>query len=202
MHLEILTQKQQELIPLIKQFSDKFYLVGGTAIALQLGHRRSIDFDLFSVDDFKNEPIIKKISRCFPITHTFIKSHSELTILVNKVKMTFYQYQFSIPCKAKWEKVIVMPDVLTIAAMKAYALGQRAKWKDYVDLYFVLKQYSLKEIVLRAKKLFAGNFNERLLREQLDYFVDVNYAEGIKYMPGMAVSDKEIKKTLKAIALS
>jgi len=201
MQLKILTKKQRELTPLIKQFSDKFYLVGGTAIALQLGHRRSIDFDLFSVDSFKTEMIIKKISRYFPITKTFVKSNIELTILVNQVKMTFYQFPFSIPCKAKWEKVIAMPDILTIAAMKAYALGQRAKWKDYVDLYFILKQYSLKEISKRAKKLFSGNFNERLLREQLNYFVDVNYAEGIKYMPGMAVDDEEIKRTLKEIAL-
>lgn len=48
----ILTENQKKILPLIKIFSPDFYLVGGTAIALQIGHRRSIDFDLFSDKDF------------------------------------------------------------------------------------------------------------------------------------------------------
>ena len=48
MYLDILDKNQQELLPLVKQFSKNYYLVGGTAIALQIGHRRSIDFDLFT----------------------------------------------------------------------------------------------------------------------------------------------------------
>ena len=52
MHKEILTKEQVELLPLLKEFKGKFYLVGGTAIALHIGHRRSIDFDLFSEKKF------------------------------------------------------------------------------------------------------------------------------------------------------
>ena len=48
MHLEILTERQRELLPFVAQFKHSFYLVGGTAIALHIGHRRSIDFDLFT----------------------------------------------------------------------------------------------------------------------------------------------------------
>lgn len=71
---KILTKNQQELLPLISQFSPQFYLVGGTALALQLGHRRSIAFDLFSEKDFKNDLIIKKVRRYYPIEQTFINS--------------------------------------------------------------------------------------------------------------------------------
>jgi hypothetical protein len=56
MHLEILTDKQKELLPLISQFKRNFYLVGGTAIALHLGHRESIDFDLFSYNNLLTSP--------------------------------------------------------------------------------------------------------------------------------------------------
>ena len=48
MHKEILTTSQRELLPFVKKFRKDFYLVGGTAIALQIGHRRSIDYDLFT----------------------------------------------------------------------------------------------------------------------------------------------------------
>lgn len=60
MHTEILSKQQLQLLPLLKTFSDDFWLVGGTAIALHIGHRRSIDFDLFSFNKFDNTEIEKK----------------------------------------------------------------------------------------------------------------------------------------------
>ena len=66
LHQEVLSDEQKKLLPLIRVFYDKFYLVGGTAIALQLGHRRSIDFDLFSsqkIDQRKIRNIIVKKHR-------------------------------------------------------------------------------------------------------------------------------------------
>lgn len=199
---KILTKNQQELLPLISQFSPQFYLVGGTALGLQLGHRRSVDFDLFTSKDFRNDLIIEKIKRYYPISQTFINSKDELTIKTHEVKITWYNFPFVVPHKVNWEKIITMPDVKTIAVMKVYSLGQRAKWKDYVDLYFIFQKYSLAEIVKRAKKLFPGHINERLLREQLDYFADVDYSETVEYLPGMAVSDVIVKQKLKEIAIS
>ena len=55
MQSEVLTNEQRELLPLIKSFSKDYYLVGGTAIALHIGHRRSIDFDLFTTLDIKRK---------------------------------------------------------------------------------------------------------------------------------------------------
>lgn len=90
-----------------------------------------------------------------------------------------------------------MPDILTLAAMKAHALGQRAKWKDYVDLYFVMKKYhGLDEVVKRAKRLFASEFNEKIFRVQLAYFKDIDYTEKIIYLRGFETKDEVIKKGL------
>ena len=61
MHLDVLTHEQKELLPLISQFKREFYLVGGTAIALRLGHRRSIDFDLFKKSPFISSKLLHKI---------------------------------------------------------------------------------------------------------------------------------------------
>jgi len=85
--------------------------------------------------------------------------------------------------------------------MKAFALGQRAKWKDYVDLYFISKKYSLQQIVKKAEKLFGAEFNEKLFRVQLSYFNDVDYSEEVEYMDGFQISDIEVKKSLEKISL-
>jgi len=68
MHKHILTKEQIQLLPLIKQFRKDYYLVGGTAIALYLGHRRSVDFDLFSNGTIRRRRIKRIIeTHAFPI---------------------------------------------------------------------------------------------------------------------------------------
>jgi len=197
MHKEILTKEQSDLLPFVRAFNKDFRLVGGTAIALHIGHRRSIDFDLFSDKPFKNSDIRRKISQSMPIEHLIVNHTGELTFLIKGVKFTFYQYRFILEYGEKFDDVIAMPDLLTLAAMKAHALGGRAKWKDYVDLYFIMTRfYNLAQIVEKANGLFKDDFNEKLFRTQLGYFDDVNYAEKVEYLPGFEVSDDIIKEKL------
>ena len=182
---------------MIKSFDKDFGLVGGTAIAFHIGHRRSIDFDLFTEKPFNNLRVKAKITRREKISEILVNKTLEYTILINQVKLTFFQYPFKIEYADKLDGVIKMPDLLTLAAMKAYALGMRAKWKDYVDLYFIIKEhYSIDKITQKAKQIFVGEFNEKIFRTQLSYFEDINYAEKIEYLPGFEVSDKEVKKAL------
>jgi len=202
MYTEVLTKNQQDLLPLISKFSHDFYLVGGTALTLQLGHRRSIDFDLFSNREFANDSLLKNVRRFYPVDKVYVKSRGQMTIDVHGVRMTWYQFPFIVPHQINWEKIITVPDVPTIAAMKIYALGQRAKWKDYVDLYFIFKQYSLAAVMKIAGKLFGIEINERMVREQLNYFADVDYSQIVEYLPGMSVSDETVKACLKQIAVS
>jgi len=93
---------------------------------------------------------------------------------------------------------------VTLGAMKAYALGRRPKWKDYVDLYFIIKDHcSVKEILEKANKIFGKEFNEKLFRSQLCYFDDmgINYQEEINWKQGFKISDEEIKKALTEFSL-
>ncbi len=202
MHKEILTKEQAELLPLIKKFNKNFGLVGGTAIAFHIGHRRSIDFDLFSLDSFNNYSIKRTILRNLKIDEIFVNKLDEFTILVNGVRMTFFRYPFKIEFKENLNNIIKMPDLLTLSAMKAYALGMRAKWKDYVDLYFVMKKYAgAVKIINKANKIFCSEFNEKIFRAQLSYFKDIDYSEEIIYTDGFKVDDKIIKKELIDISL-
>ena len=89
-----------------------------------------------------------------------------------------------------------MPELLDLSAMKAYALGRRSKWKDYVDLYFLIKShYTINEISDKAKEYYNDLFSEKLFREQLAFHKDIDYSEPIEYMKESTPED-EIKSFL------
>jgi len=201
MHTEILNEEQLNLLPFVQTFKSKFYLVGGTAIALQIGHRESIDFDLFTEKNFSTTLIHKKISSNFKQFKLLHKSDDQVHYIINGVKITFFQYPYKIIPSVKFDKVILLPDLLTLSAMKAFALGRRAKWKDYVDLYFLLKNYfSLSEISEKAKYLFEDEFSIKLFRQQISYFEDIDYREDVVFKKGFEVSEEEVKDFLVEIA--
>jgi len=192
----VFSQSQVEILPLVKQFKREFYLVGGTAIALHIGHRRSIDFDLFKYSRISHQNIIEKIER-FGYEYTVTRRVTEqLNMIINNVKFTFYHYPFNISAAEKFKDIIRMPNLLDLAAMKAYAMGRRSKWKDYVDIYFFLKDYfSIKQISERANELYGQLFSEKLYRAQICYFDDIDYSEPVEFLT-QPVPDREIKDFL------
>lgn len=118
------------------------------------------------------------------------------------MKCTFFAYPFPIEAKIDFEDTIRLPSLLDLAAMKAYALGRRAKWKDYVDLYFIIHDhYSVDKIASRAKEIFQGSFSASIFREQLHYFDDINYTEEVHYLIPSPPSDDEVRKFLRLASL-
>ncbi len=197
MYNEILTQSQKDLLGLVESFSEEFGLVGGTAIALQIGHRESIDFDMFTPNNFDNFKIKRKLSKDYKNKKIVRDEKNQLTFFLNDVQFTFFCYPFNIKYTEDFDGIVKMPNLLTLAAMKAYALGRRAKWKDYVDLYFIMRDHhNLDEIVRKTKDIFEGEFNDKMFKVQLTYFEDLNYSEDIIYKEGFEVSNKEIQKKL------
>lgn len=200
MFKEVLTGNQKDLLPLIKKFSKQYFLVGGTAIALYIGHRRSIDFDLFTFSGVKIKSVKYSLAK-EGIEYGVIHEESDqLHIIVKKVKITFFYYPYQVKHPAGFEDIITMPELIDLAAMKAFALGGRAKWKDYVDMYFLLRDhFPIEEIEQRAEKLFRTVFNAKLFRQQLAWYKDIDYSEGVDFMnenPGK----EEIKRFLTNIA--
>jgi len=197
LHSEILTKEQVKLVPVLAVFPKKFGLVGGTAIALHIGHRKSIDFDMFSVKEFENSRIRSEITKIAKISKIFVDELGEFTVLVGSVKLTFLHYPFDIKFDKELDGYIKLPNLLTLAAMKAYALGRRPKWKDYVDLYFIMEKYhSLNEISQKANNIFGNEFNEKSFRSQLAYFDDIDYSERIIWEKGFETNNETIKKKL------
>jgi predicted DNA-binding protein YlxM (UPF0122 family) len=203
MHKEILSKEQIELLPLVAGFKREFYLVGGTAIALHIGHRRSIDFDLFKFSSLHHKKIVSKISS-FNYQYVITRNVAEqLNINIHNVKFTFYEFPFEIISSCNFENVLKLPDLHTLAAIKAYALGRRSKWKDYIDLYYILKNYfSIQEIAEKANIVFKELFSEKLFRAQLCFFNDIDYNEELEFMDGFSVSEETVKNYLIEIATS
>ena len=203
MHLKILSAEQKNLLPLINDFSRQYYLVGGTAIALHIGHRSSIDFDLFTTSATLNIKALKdKIYKNgYGQYERLFEDTQQKHIIINGVKITFFCFPFAIPTEVKIFKSIRIPSLLTLGAMKAFALGGRNKWKDYVDLYFILKKFhTIAEVESTAKKLFGKSFSGRLFRSQLSYFKDIDYSEQVDFLPGFETPEDEIKDFLVDVA--
>ena len=197
MRLEILTTQQRELLPFIASFRRNFYLVGGTAIALHIGHRRSIDFDLFTSKKLNRSRIKQKVFELPYSKQTIFDDIDQVHFLVNNVKITFFYYPYPVEHNEMLNGVISMPSLLSLSAMKAFALGRRAKWKDYVDLYFILKEsFSIKDISTEAERIYGQLFSEKLFREQLAFHKDIDYSEQVEYMPGVDVIGQDIKDFL------
>ena len=197
MHPEILSGQQRELLPFVAQFRRGFYLAGGTAIALHIGHRRSIDFDLFTVKKLNKSRIRQKVFELPYNKQTLFDDADQIHFYINDVKTTFFYYPYPVKHIEMLKSVISMPSLLSLSAMKAFALGRRAKWKDYVDLYFMLKDhFSIKEISAEAKQIFGQLFSEKLFRTQLAFHKDIDYSESVECLPGFEITDQAVKDFL------
>jgi len=197
MHTETLTREQDELLKFVSSFKRGFYLVGGTAIALQLGHRRSIDFDLFTSGKIKRLTLRRQAEQSgFPF-RLLGEDVDQIHFMLNNVKVTYFAYPYPVDHPVMLDHVISMPTLLSLAAMKAFALGRRAKWKDYVDLCFLIRDhFSVQAISREAQRLFGDSFSDRLFRGQLAYHADIDYSEEVDYMPGFAVDAETVKAFL------
>lgn len=197
MHPEILSPEQRSLIPLVRHYSRKFILVGGTAIALQIGHRKSIDFDLFTNERLNLTQIKSYLySRNFKSLKLLFQDIDQLHFLINGVKFTFLTFPYQIKQSALFDKKIPVPSVLTLAAMKAYAIGNRMNWKDYLDLYYIIRDHhSLSDIIKEAELIFNGAFNAKLFLEQLTWFSDLSKTEKIEFI-SEPVQEKDVKNFL------
>lgn len=175
MRLEVLDSQRRTIFSKLSEF-EGFYLAGGTALALQIGHRLSFDFDLFTAKPISPRFLrqAERIFKEFKIK-PLVNNKDELTLLVSGTKLTFLRYPYPVVRKLINFKGINLLTAAEIAATKAYTIGRRGSYKDYVDLYFVLKKRlsSLSDIIKIAETKYGDDFNNRLFLEQLIYLEDI-----------------------------
>jgi len=194
---DILDHKRSEILPLLSNFKDDFYLAGGTALALQLGHRDSIDFDFFSTNSFSTEELFYKIERVF-IGHQIVKiqeAKDTLTLIIDQsIKLSFFSYQYKLMKPLIDENFFKMASIEDISCMKMSAIISRSVLKDYVDLYFIFHQFELATLLNLTNKKFPA-IDSNLVLKSLVYFEDIEN-EPIIFKHNQEVGFELVKKYL------
>jgi len=193
-HYEILDKERKELLPVLGRFKSRFYLAGGTALALQIAHRDSIDFDFFTAEDFNSEELLREAKDVFTGRSIEVvqAGNKTLNIEINgEIKASFFCIKEKLIKQPLDTEYLIIASIDDIACMKIVAL-LRAVLKDYVDLYYIFKQKSLFEILDNCKIKYEG-FDEMVYLKALTSFNDINLAE-ILFKPGKKVELEAIKK--------
>jgi hypothetical protein len=180
-----------------KIFSD-YFLVGGTALTLQLGHRISDDIDLFTRSDINKEEILNFFNENYKGKFQIINIQNIiLQILVNDIKVDLVKYNYDIIEDVKFEEGIRYLGKKDISAMKLMAVSNRGdQAKDFIDIYYLLNEISLKEMFEYYKKKYNQN-DISCVKRSLVYFDDVTETNwsSVKLLHGK-LSVEEVKQKI------
>ena len=150
-----------------------FYLVGGTALALKLGHRNSIDIDLFTQNEFSTEEIKAYLSNKNDVIISFERNNT-LMCYINSIKSDFIRHNYPFVKNPITEEGITFLSLEDICAMKLNAIVQSGKrLKDFIDIYFLLEHFSINEM-LNFYEIKYPNSNKMIALKGLDYFEDID----------------------------
>lgn len=149
-----------------------FYLAGGTALAFQLGHRMSMDLDFYIPKKFDYKKLRKELENKFEEAIFIQGSEGTLIMKLDKVAASFFHYPYPLIFPViEFDDFPPMASVKEIAAMKLIAIADRGIKRDFYDIYFLLREFSLEEIFKWVKKKYP-KFNLYSAVRGLTYFDD------------------------------
>ena len=192
---EIMPERQLRLYKKLKKekWLKDFYLAGGTALALQIGHRRSVDFGFFFQGDFENRVIrekLLKIDRFEPLE----EAENTLHGVLDEVNISFLGYNYPILEQFIPDHEIRIASIEDIACMKLSAIASRGDKKDFIDMYFLLQEFSLAQLFQFYQKKYRIENYEYMLLKSLVYFEDAD-SDPMPLML-MPVNWEQVKKFL------
>ncbi|MGS2723949.1 nucleotidyl transferase AbiEii/AbiGii toxin family protein [Porticoccus sp. GXU_MW_L64] len=202
--LSILPEAQLSLWDELDDVPDSFTLYGGTAIALYLGHRESVDFDFFSTEPFEPNELYNSIS-FLQGSEILQSAPSTLTCLVERggyVQVSFFGLPAIKSVKSPHlleSPAIKIASLVDLAGMKASVVQQRAELKDYVDIAALIEQtdIDLPAALSAASKIYGAAFNPQSTLKALVFFEDGNLhnlSESVKSQLVQAVKTVDLDK--------
>lgn len=178
-----------------KPWLSGFYLVGGTALALQFAHRRSIDIDLFSNFQFDTSPILDGLIHDFNF-QLFSSASNTLRGSIGDIKVDILAHQYpyiSVPEIINRVRVLSNPDIIAMKLNAIITSGQRVK--DFIDIYYLLEKYSLENMIQFYRKKY-NQLNDTPGLKSIIYFDDVDLTDyPVMVHPSVLKWDK-VKKRL------
>jgi len=195
LNLSILSEERRNILPSFISWKDEFYLAGGTALALQIGHRESVDFDFFSPHPFDTEVMMKRLSALFGeklFTVTQVEKNTLSIMLRAEIKISFMTYEYELVNPLITTTYINIASVPDIACMKLSAIMQRSALKDFVDLYEIMKIYPLEKLLSFTKKKYPA-IDSTVVLKSLSYLDDI-VDEPLIYQAGQAKPQLNVLK--------
>jgi Nucleotidyl transferase AbiEii toxin, Type IV TA system len=190
-HPEVISKEAQNLLTSLGEAAptSRFYLAGGTGLALRYGHRRSVDFDFFSSELFAEEALLASLSE-----HTkpavLSRAPSTLHLVVSATKVSFIGYPYPLLFGLDRYAGVDVADARDIACMKLSAIASRGTRRDFFDLYLVAEQYSLGGILALFARKYAGIEYSRIhLLKSLTYFEDAEADPPLQMLTAMSWTD-------------
>jgi hypothetical protein len=171
----IISQKTFKLIQELQAIPElkDFVLVGGTSLALQLGHRNSIDIDLFNQEDFDSDYLLALLKNKYTVQEVFRRNNTIIS-LINNIKTDFIKHDYPYLQDPITEEGITFLGKADIAAMKCHAIVQSGKrLKDFIDIYFLLEHYSMNQMVGFYQEKYAHS-NPMIALKAISFFDDID----------------------------
>lgn len=192
--LELLIRLQQ------KNYLKGFYLVGGTALALKMGHRKSVDIDLFTTLSFDGQQILENLSSDFSF-ELFFTANNTIKGSINQVQVDILAHRYPLISEPIQVDQISMLSVEDIIAMKLNAIsvsGQRVK--DFIDIYYLLDHYSVEQMISFYKRKYL-QYNEVNVLKSLCWFEDVDLSDWPVLLISPSLKWGTVKKKIKEATL-
>ncbi|MGH9522668.1 MAG: nucleotidyl transferase AbiEii/AbiGii toxin family protein [Terriglobales bacterium] len=173
-HLEVMSAGLFETADRITAFDvlRDFYLAGGTALALQLGHRRSIDLDFFTSQPFSEDVLIGTLQAMSEFS-VVSRASQTLHLHISGAKISLFGYPYPLLFPLRNFRALAVADERDIGCMKISALAGRGTRRDFVDLYFIAQRHGFEPVLDMFKRKFAtANYSMVHIRKSLAYFAD------------------------------
>jgi len=177
MHKECFPKKGWEVLAMIKPILLKHdaVLAGGTALALQIGHRISLDLDFFTASAFDVESVISAIRTTGQKFRVLAEGEGHLVMDIEGVKFSLFRYDYPFLDKLAHHQGVTISGILDIAAMEIRAISQRGTKRDFVDMYFILQKIPFHKVAEHMVRRFGKErVNPILIGKALSYFADAD----------------------------
>ena len=187
--LDLLVQLQS------KEYLKGFYLVGGTALALRIGHRKSVDIDLFSNFDFDVAALLENLSSDFNFK-LFFSANNTIKGSIDNVQVDILAHRYPLILEPFKEEGITMLSLQDILAMKLNAItssGQRVK--DFIDVYYLLHEFTLSEMIGFYNTKYK-QYNDVNVLKSITYYNDVDLVDWPQLIDNPLLKWDDVKKRI------
>ncbi len=201
LYWKILDAKRKALLPKLGFLKEEgFYLAGGTALALQIGHRKSLDFDFYKKESFAPGDLQNALVSKLGAENVKLSQMTQgfLGVEIGGIEVTFFLYPYHIIKLLEFDFGFVA-SIQDIAGMKMIAIVQRGTKRDFVDLYFLIKDMGLKKILEAVTAKYPG-YNLYVGLQALLYFEDAERGDNTahnRFDPIAKFNWEEVKKYIR-----